>query len=148
MSRLERSLKMTFSRVKNSSKRWWKRLKIHNKLCYPGLNQMGLSNETGKTTRLKVNSSSKTTTSAIVSKQTVVALTLEVITHKATIITYETLIAARTAAAAITSWKSKGLLQLHLLIEKLTMKPISFLEITAAAVATTKLLHIIIAILT
>jgi len=64
---------------------------------------MGLSNETRKTTRLKVNSSSKTTTSAIVSKQTVVALTLEVITHKATIITYETLIAARTAAAAITS---------------------------------------------
>lgn len=62
---------------------------------------MGLSNETRKTTRLKVNSSSKTTTatSAIVSKQTVVALTLEVITHKATIITYETLIAARTAAA-------------------------------------------------
>jgi hypothetical protein len=50
---------------------------------------MGLSNETRKTTRLKVNSSSKTTTatSAIVSKQTVVALTLEVITHKATTIT-------------------------------------------------------------
>jgi len=61
---------------------------------------MGLSKETKKTTRSKGNFSRKTITiSGIASKQTVVAVILEVKTRKATITTYETLIAAKTVTA-------------------------------------------------